>query len=288
MNIIKLLFLLLFFFVFSINCFAQYGINEQRLVDSKSSTVKSDESILHAEPEAKKQSDFTFSTNLYLWGLSLNGITALPVDRPNMTRTPELDISLDFSKAVENLKFAIMLGGKFNYKSMGLLYDISYVDLEFDGTVPSPSEYLNGTFSGKQFTGDFALLYQIPMKNKNVQISCLVGARVFSMDNLLDLRYMDNSIRTYEGTRTWADPVIGADTRVDLSKHWMLYLKGDAGGFGVSSNFTGSILWTIGYKFTKNWNTNIGFKYIYTDYEKDDFLWKMSQYGMLLSFGYRL
>ena len=53
-----------------------------------------------------------------------------------------------------------------------------------------------------------------------------------------------------------------------------------------SSKFTGSVLWTIGYKFNEIWNSNLGFKYLYVDYDKDSFLRKISEFGSLLSFGY--
>ena len=263
-----------------------------RIIESKSPLSGTELSLNNSITDlgAKKERDFRFSTNLYLWGTSLSGVTALPVDNPHLsiTQTPELDISLSFSDAVKHLKMAFMLGGKFMYKNVGLLYDVGYVKLEFDGSVPVASTYISGSVIAKQLNADFALLYRFPMKNKNVQISGIAGARVFSMDNTINLVKPDSTTGTFSGTKTWADPILGGDARVDFSKHWMLYLKGDVGGFGIVSKFTGSLLWTIGYKFSENWNTNIGFKYLYTDYEKDEFVWKMSQYGMLLSFGYNL
>jgi hypothetical protein len=68
----------------------------------------------------------------------------------------------------------------------------------------------------------------------------------------------------------------------------MYYFKGDVGGFGISSKFTASALSTIGYKFSENWNTTLGIKLLYTDYDKNNYLWKMLQYGLLLSFGYMI
>ena len=290
MNSIKLLLIVLILFVFSMNSRAQSGIDKLKFKESKGSLLNSNLSTQNyiSETKAKKEKDFFFSTNLYLWALSISGTTALPVNRPplTITQTPELDISLDFSEALKYLKFGFMLAGKFVYKNAGLLYDVYYGKLEFNGTVPVASSYISGTVVANQFTGDFALLYRFPMKNKKVSLSGYAGTRIISMDNTIDLFHEDNTILSVNKAKLWVDPIIGADSKIDLSKHWMMYIKGDLGGFGVSSKFTGSLVWTVGYKFTENWNSNIGVKYLYVDYNKDNFLWKVSQYGMLFSFGY--
>jgi hypothetical protein len=279
--------LILIMLVLVINVTAQTGLNELKINKIKSSLIKPELSI-NNKISVKKQKDFSFSTNLYLWALTINGTTAMPVNRPplTITQTPELDIDFSFSEALKYVKFGIMLAGKFIYKDVGLLYDVYYGNLEYNGTTPVASTYINGTLAAKQFTGDFALLYSFPVKNKKFSFTAYAGARVISFDNTIDLLHNDNSILSENNKKTWVDPIFGTDIRYDLSKHWLTYFKGDFGGFGVSSKFTSSIIWTIGYKFTEHWNTNLGVKYLYINYDKDNFLWNVSQYGTLLSAGY--
>ena len=286
----KTFYLFFLIFIISLNSFAQPGSFKLKPVNTKSALLKSDKiSFLNnSETEKKKKRDFTMSLNLYLWALSLDGTSAVPVDNPNLplTQTPVVDVSLKFSDAIKNLRYAFMLAGNFMYKNTGLLFDVVYVKLKYDGSVPVQSGYVSGTITSNQFSGDFALGYRFPLKNKKVFITGYAGTRIFSMNNKIELFYANQTIFETEKSKTWADLIAGAGARIDISKHWMTYLKGDVGGFGISSKFTGSFLWTLGYKFSEQWNTNLGFKYVYTDYDKDNFLWKASQYGILLSFGY--
>jgi hypothetical protein len=275
---------------FTANIAAQTSVIELKIKDTKSSFLKKDISEINkiTEPTAKKPNDFYFSTNLYLWALSMDGVVALPVSKPELTitQTPQLSVSVKFSDLLSKLKMALMLAGKFVCKNVGLIYDVNYAKLGFDGTVPVSSGYVSGSIVAKQFTGDFALLFKFPMKNKKVTVMSYAGARIFAMDNTIDLLHNDNTILTVNKSKTIVDLIVGADTKIDLSKRWLLYIKADVGGFGISSKFTGLLLWTVGYKFTEQFNTSLGVKYLYTDYDKDNFLWKVSQYGALITFGY--
>jgi len=285
----KAIFAILILSALTFNSFGQSGNENLKLKDSRISLFNTDRSSLGnvSETKTRKQKDFTFGINVYLWAASLNGTAALPSDNPILSpQTPEVQVSLKFSDAVKYLKFVIMFAGNFRYKSIALMYDIAYVNLKYSASVPVASTYISADLSAKTFTGDVDLAYRFPSKNKNLQLGSYIGARISSLDNTLDFFRPNGEVVNAAFAKTWVDPLVGGDAKIDLSKHWLMYLKGDVGGFGISSNFTGLILWTIGYKFTENLNTTLGFKYLYVDYDKDNFLWKMSQYGMLLSFGY--
>jgi hypothetical protein len=227
-----------------------------------------------------------------MWLVSTSGDQALPINNPAipLKQTPVMDISMKFTDAIEKIKFAIMFAGSFFYKDIGLFYNVHFVKLENEGTLPPNPYFTKGTFTSNQFSGDFSLAYRFRLKNnQNILLAGFAGTRINSFDNTLDLnKITDNSIYSVNNTKTIVDPLIGVGTKIDLSKHWMLYFIGDVGGFGISSKFTGSILGTCGYKFTENWNVTMGLRYLYLDYDKDYYLIKMSQYGLVISFGYML
>lgn len=60
---------------------------------------------------------------------------------------------------------------------------------------------------------------------------------------------------------------------------------GDVGGFGVASKITAQGFATIGYNWTKTISTAIGYRAIYTDYEKDGFVYDTTQQGVFTSVG---
>jgi hypothetical protein len=275
----KTVIVILILVAFSINVSAQISTNKLNKDDKELS-------LYNSKSKTEKPNDFSFNTNLYLWALSLDGSTALPLSNDILPQTPVVDIKLSFADAVKHLKMAAMLAGKFSYKNWGFLYDINYAKLVYDGTVPVSSGYVSATLTAKQFTGDFSIGYNFPIANKNITFESYAGTRISYLDNTLDLFASNLLPNTIISAKTWVDPVIGADAKFSFSKHWFSYIKGDIGGFGISSHFTGMILGVAGYKFSDNWNSTLGFKYLYMNYDKDNYLWKMNQYGLLLSVGY--
>jgi hypothetical protein len=264
---------ILLIITFSVSAFAQNNIdklkNKNNLIDKR-----------------EKSKDFTFNINTYLWALSLDGSTALPLNDASYPQTPVANVKLGFSDAVKYLKKAAMIKGAFYYKSYGFLYDVDYTKLEYNGSVPIESGILSAKVTAKQFTGDFSFGYIFPLRNKNIYLTGYAGTRVTSLDNTLDLLYESQSIFTTNKSKTWVDPIVGTDIVMNLAKHWFSYFKGDVGGFGVSSKFTSSALAGAGYKFSSNWNASLGLKYLYINYDKDYYLWKVNQYGLLISVGY--
>jgi hypothetical protein len=284
----KYFFVILLLVVFSISTSAQFSID--KLTDknykelSLKSEILSDKNNSLDKPEKCK--DFTFNVNLYLWALSLDGSTALPLNNASTPQTPVTNVRMSFSDAVKYVKMAAMIEGAFHYKNYGFLYDVNYMKLEYNGNVPIESGYVSAKVTAKQFTGDFSLGYTFPLWNKNIYLTGYAGTRVTSLDNTLDLFYATRNIFSTDKAQTWVDPIVGTYITINLSKHWFSYFKGDVGGFGISSKFTGSVLKGVGYKFSDNCNASVGLKYFYINYDKNYYLWEVNQYGLLISVGY--
>jgi hypothetical protein len=243
---------------------------------------------LKSEINKDKERDFTFGINAYLWAMTLNGSNALPLNVPGLpNQTPVVDVKLKFSDAIKYLKMAAMFAGKFKYKDVSLLYDVVYAKMQFDGVVPTESVYIDATSTLKQFIGDFDIAYRIPVKDKNIKLDGYGGIRISSLDVALDLFSASSPIFTTSKSKTWVDPVIGAAVEFNFSKRWFAFLKSDIGGFGISSDISWMVLGVGGYRITDNWLTTLGFKNLTTNYDKDRFLYNISQYGLVLSFGYQ-
>lgn len=237
----------------------------------------------------KKKKEFSFGINAYMWLTSLNGEAAVPNDNPLLPpQTPVTDVSMSLSETIENLKIAAMLAGSLRYRDFGLLFDVSYSKMKFDGEVPLQSGFIYSSLTSKSFTGDFDIAYRIPLKNKNIALDCYAGIRLINQDNTLDLTYANTQLLSKNSTKTWVDPVIGAASEFQLGKNWFLYFKGDVGGFGISSKFTWLLAGLGGYRFADHWQASVGFKALGVNYDKDYYLWNATTYGTLLSFGYRL
>ena len=93
--------------------------------------------------------------------------------------------------------------------------------------------------------------------------------------------------QTFRLTEAWADPYIGVSGRYNLTKAFYLTGKVDVGGFGVGSDITTQASAALGCQITRNIYSELGFRYLYTNYEDDSnrFVWKTWTYGPQITTG---
>jgi len=93
---------------------------------------------------------------------------------------------------------------------------------------------------------------------------------------------LDNSFSLDED---WWDPYVGLRARFNLSKAFYLTAKADIGGFGIGSDLTWQASGALGCQVTRNLHAELGYRYLYTDYNKDGFLYEVSQSGVEITAG---
>jgi hypothetical protein len=91
--------------------------------------------------------------------------------------------------------------------------------------------------------------------------------------------------RSFSRNDDWFDPYIGLRARYNLSKAFYLTGKADVGGFGVGSDITTEVSGAFGCQITRNIFSEIGYRYLYTDYDSDGLLYRVSTHGPELTLG---
>ena len=87
-------------------------------------------------------------------------------------------------------------------------------------------------------------------------------------------------------TEYWADPYIGIGGRYKLTKAFYLTGKADVGGFDVGSDHHRARLWWARLPgITRNIYAELGFRFLYYDYDSDGFLYKVWTYGPQITVG---
>ena len=86
-------------------------------------------------------------------------------------------------------------------------------------------------------------------------------------------------------TEYWADPYIGVGGRYKLSKPFYLTGKVDVGGFDVGSIITVQASAALGLQVTRNIYSELGFRYLYDDYDSGGYSYKVSTYGPQITAG---
>lgn len=97
---------------------------------------------------------------------------------------------------------------------------------------------------------------------------------------------LKDSLPTYgAGDQWWIDPIIGLRGQINITRWLFLAAQGDVGGFGAGSQLTWNTQATVGVNFTRNIFAELGYRYMYVDYNKNNFLYQMNSFGLFSSIG---
>ena len=92
-----------------------------------------------------------------------------------------------------------------------------------------------------------------------------------------------NLNRAFSLNHDWLDPYIGLRARYNLTKAFYLTAKADVGGFGVGSQVSCEAIAALGCQITRRIWSELGYKYLYVDYSRSDFVYNISTGGALLT-----
>ena len=268
-----------------------YSLREQKETASKKKSVppgedkdlttgpagESEVNTPSASPQIDPSDEwqFTFSPFVHLAGL--HGTAGVG------NRTAEVDQS--FGDLFGVLKFAFM--GTFEARKGKLfsLTDVEYVSVSDDGATPGPLfSDLEADFKVFIFDTEGGYrLFEDPDKGSYVDV--LGGIRVWRVSTDLDFGAGILPAVQVEGSRTWVDGVAGLRGRAALSQKIFLTGKFDLGGGG--SNFTYQIFGGGGYNLTPKVALILGYRVLDVNYNKDNFIYDMSQRGPILGASFR-
>lgn len=114
---------------------------------------------------------------------------------------------------------------------------------------------------------------------KNVPASVLQQAKQLGIKKLSD-RIEKELPTSVEQNRWWIDPIVGLRGQVNFSRWFFAAAQADAGGFGVGSQITWNTQATLGVNFSRNVAFEAGYRYMYIDYDKDNFLYNVNMPGV--------
>lgn len=174
------------------------------------------------------------------------------------------DVNVSTSDILDNLELAAMvrLEGIYQQK-WGLAFDYGFMDLEKDVTGP-----VNGitTAGARQTIIEIFGFRRIPASFGKFDI--YAGARRWRNKITLDVdpSFWPGSVHTTI-KESWWDGFVGARAFFDLDEKWTIFLRGDIGGLGLSSDFTALGLAGFMYHFSDAVSLDIEYKALWVDYE---------------------
>jgi opacity protein-like surface antigen len=85
----------------------------------------------------------------------------------------------------------------------------------------------------------------------------------------------------------WVDPIIGLRAQVNFTRWLFLAAQGDVGGFGAGSQIAWVVQATVGVNFTRNIFAELGYRYMYVDYENSNLVYQMNSLGLFAGLGFK-
>jgi len=212
---------------------------------------------------------------MYLWTTALEGTVGV------RGRTATVDVGFD--EMLKMLKMGFFGFCQVRKDNFALVSDILYSKLS-DDSMPNPLLRIDTTTT--LTTGDLVFSYRVA--NRPESIEFFAGARYMSMTADLDISSpmpLPLLNRQLGGKQGWFDPVVGTRLRLDLSPKVALTLRGDIGGFGVSSELLWQAIVTFDYRMRDNMSMRIGYRILDYDYTNDGFTFDAALSGLGLALG---
>jgi hypothetical protein len=152
----------------------------------------------------------------YLWAAGIDGDTAAN------GAGSEIDTGYSFF-SLDNLDFALGASLEARKGRWGMLYDAMYVELS-DAFERSPG-------SEVEVSGGFVETVGSMMAANDRPLELLFGLRFVALKATVDVAPIPRA----SARETWLDPLVGLAFMHAFNDRWAVKLRGDIGGFGISS-----------------------------------------------------
>lgn len=229
--------------------------------------------------------EWRFTLAPYAWATGINGDVGL------FGRDP-LEIDVPFADILEVLDVAGMGVAEAHNGSWGLFADIDYVKLGAEQSItravsadPPVTAEVKGSLEVREFMATLMGQWRA-LDQGNITLDLMAGARYWHVDTGLTLRLNANGakVKSVSGSdgAEWIDPMIGTRLIIETETPFYVTGWGMAGGFGAGSDFSWDVMGGLGYRWTENFSTLLGYRALGVDYEEDGFVYDAIQGGAVL------
>lgn len=228
-----------------------------------------------AKPAGADKWRFVFSP--YFWMAGLHGSTGGP------NRTIQVDNR--FKDIFSSLKFAFMGVFEAHKGKWGAQTDIEYVSIEDDKATPGPL-FSNANAKLKTFVFTPEVTYRIyDNREKGSFVQVLGGTRIWHLSS--DINFGAGVLPAVEinSSRNWVDGIGGLRGKAALTERFFFIGRFDVGAGG--SKLTYQLFGGLGYDLNKRVALVFGYRDLNVNYNKNNFVYDMSQRGPIVGLGFK-
>ena len=211
---------------------------------------------------ADSADDWQFSVTPYLWAAGVAGNVGA-----DGTQAPPIESDYNFF-SLANLDAAAFLGFSAGKGRWTLNADYIRIGFSDDFDLGPLNTGISLDADALELSAGYRLADW-----ENTQL--VFGTRGISIDAGISFTPGPDSA----DSRTWWDPIVGVQHRRSFGEHWGLLLRGDIGGFNVSSKITFNGVVAGTYRFNDLVSVLFGYRYLTFDFRDDDFVTDLEVYG---------
>jgi len=234
---------------------------------------------VHAETDSDGKWQFQIAP--YAWLCGQKG------DLATQPGLPAAEVDIDFyDDILGNINGSFSLIGEARKGRYGVVADIDYSDIEDDEATAGPF-YSTLTTRTKSWIVSAAGLYRLIQEDQTF-LDAVAGVRYWSVDSTLEFGAGILPATERSNHEDWVDPLIGIKGLLPLGTS-KFFISGafSMGGFGMGSDFMWDAMLNLGYQWTPMFSITVGYRYLDVDYDENDFLYDVSQQGLVFGLSWR-
>jgi hypothetical protein len=214
----------------------------------------------------------TFKGAAYLWATGLEGrMRTLPP-------LPTVKVDIGFDQVMKNFDGGIMGAGEIGYGRYLLFFDVIASKISPNKTVYPAGVPAGVKVDSASFIGLAAVGYRF-VDTDRYSLDGFAGVRGFSTRNTLRVQLLPGTLKLSESEQ-WADAVIGARFRLNLTPSWYLTTIGFVGK--GASRYEWDVFGGVGYVIDERWSAFAGYRAMKVDYRNGNFIFDALQQGPVL------
>src|SRR5262249_6827737 len=124
------------------------------------------------------------------------------------------------------------------------------------------------------------------VRKEGKEVDVTAGVRIWNLDNSVTLFRPNTALDRGTGTRSLADPVVGARFSSDVGQKMFIFAKADVGGFDAGASMDWQAFGGAGFKLNNTIVGSVGYRYLSVDYSPSNSIFDVHLNGVILGLGF--